>query len=86
MTPEIEKYYNAYFDLFITTGWEQFVQEAKDAREGITLDGCKDWDTFLVMKTRREQLNQIIEFENLIKASYDRLNTPEEDDTYNDSL
>lgn len=86
MTKEEEKYYNNYFTLFLTDGWRQFVEEAKDAHSGITLDNCKDWDTFLVMKTRREQLNQIIEFENLIKASYDRLNTPEEDDTYNDSL
>ena len=86
MTKEEEKYYNDYFTLFLTDGWKQFVEEAKDARSGITLDNCKDWDTFLVMKTRREQLNQIIEFENLIKASYDRLNTPEEDDTDNDSL
>lgn len=85
MTREEEQYYNNYFSLFLTEGWRQFVDEAKDAREGITLDSCKDWDNFLVMKTRREQLNQIIEFENLIKVAYDRILNPDED-TYNDSI
>lgn len=86
MTQEDEKYYENYLSLFNESGWKQFVQEAKDAREGITLDACKDWDTFLVMKTRREQLNQIIEFENLIRAAFERLNSPVQEDMYNDSL
>ena len=27
MSPELEKYYNTYFDLFRTDGWKQLIEE-----------------------------------------------------------
>lgn len=85
MTPDLEKYYNNYFSLFLTEGWKQFIEEAKESREALDLDSCKDWDSFLVRKTMRDQLNKIINFENLMKDSHDRM-TSSESENLNDTL
>jgi hypothetical protein len=85
MTPELEKYYNNYFSLFLTEGWRQFIEEAKESREALDLDSCKDWDSFLVRKTMRDQLNKIINFESLMKDSHDRMTSSESEDL-NDTL
>ena len=85
MTPDLEKYYNNYFSLFLTEGWKQFIEEAKESREALDLDSCKDWDSFLVRKTMRDQLNKIINFENLMKDSHDRMTSSESEDL-NDTL
>ena len=34
LTPEEEKYYETYFDLFLGEGWKQFVQEIEDIIDG----------------------------------------------------
>jgi len=71
MTPELEKYYENYFDLFMSAGWRQFKEEALDGYEALDVEKCKDWDSFLVTKTRREQLNNILKFEDLIRTAYE---------------
>ena len=71
MTPELEKYYENYFDLFMSAGWRQFKEEAQDGYEALDVERCKDWDSFLVTKTRREQLNNILKFEDMIRSAYE---------------
>jgi len=71
MTPELEKYYENYFDLFMSPGWRQFKEEAQDGYEALDVERCKDWDSFLVTKTRREQLNNILKFEDMIRSAYE---------------
>ncbi len=78
MTPELEKYYENYFDLFASAGWKQLVQETTEGISALELDKCKDWDSFLVTKTRREQLNNILNFEHLIRVAYDNQKTTTE--------
>ncbi len=78
MTPELEKYYENYFDLFMSPGWRQFKEEAQDGYEALNVEKCKDWDSFLVTKTRREQLNNILNFEHLIRVAYDNQKTTTE--------
>lgn len=78
MTPELEKYYENYFDLFMSKGWKQFLEEAQDGYDALDVEKCKDWDSFLVTKTRREQLKNILSFEDLIRTAYERAATIEE--------
>jgi hypothetical protein len=88
MNLELERYYNNYFSLFLTDGWKQFLQETKESREILDLDSCKDWETFLVRKTKRDYLLTLLNFEEGIKNAYDRVkeSLEEEEQTYNDSL
>lgn len=72
MTPDLEKYYENYFDLFISSGWKQFIEESTDGLNALNLEHCKDWDSFLVTKTRREQLSNLLRFEEFIRIAYDR--------------
>ena len=72
MNIDLEKYYENYFDLFISPGWKQFIEETTQGLEALSLEASKDWDSFLVTKTRREQLNNILRFEELIRIAYER--------------
>ena len=38
MTPEDNKYYEAFFDLFNTDGWKQFVEEVTDAHSAYQIE------------------------------------------------
>lgn len=78
MLSDLEKYYENYFDLFMSPGWKQFVEETTEGLSALNLDNCKDWDSFLVIKTRREQLSNLLRFEELIRVAYERASSIEE--------
>ena len=78
MQVDLEKYYENYFDLFMLPGWKQFLEEITQGLEALNLENSKDWDSFLVTKTRREQLNNLLRFEELIRIAYDREKAVEE--------
>jgi len=84
-----DKYYENYFDLFVHLGWKQYVEEAEDSLKSLNLEHCKDWDSFLVMKTKIGLLKSIVQFEYLIGQSQkliaDNTNTDESTGT-NDSI
>jgi hypothetical protein len=81
-----DKYYETYRDLFITEGWKQYVQEAKESFEAINLADAKDWDSFLVLKTRKGMLEAIIKFEDLILANEAYVEAQKDLEIYHDSL
>lgn len=57
MDPELEKYYNAYFDLFNTDGWKQFISELQQNAQVInSVEATKDAND---LYTRKGQLNVI---------------------------
>ena len=78
MLPDLEKYYENYFDLFMSPGWKQFIEETQEGLNALNLENSKDWDSFLVTKTRREQLSNLLKFEELIRIAYDRETAIEE--------
>lgn len=73
MTPEQEKYFDNYFDLFINTGWKQYIEETQASLDLLKLENAKNWDEFLSMKSRRKALLDIINFEQLMRDYYDSL-------------
>lgn len=68
-----DKYYETYFDLFISAGWKQYVSEAKENYDAIDLTLCKSWDDYMRLRTEKIMLSRIVNFEDYIKTAYEVL-------------
>jgi len=69
----LEKYYEDYFDLFLHPGWKQYIEDAKDAYDAIDLESSKDWDSYLIQRTTKQNLKAVLRMEELMKDAYDRM-------------
>ncbi len=70
MTPEDNKYYEAFFDLFNTDGWKQFVEEVTEAHSAYQIENLNSEKELFFAKGERSTLQRIINFENGIEAAY----------------
>ena len=71
MTPEEEKYYETYFDLFLREGWKQFVQEIEDIIDGYRIEDNKDEKHLNSVKGQLQMLQRVAKFERSIRNAYD---------------
>jgi len=72
MEPELEKYFNVYFDLFNTEGWKQLTEEFRNNGNVInSVESTKDVND---MYFRKGQLNVIAHLVNL-EASVEQAHT-----------
>ena len=67
MSPEEEKYYENYLDLFVHPGWKQFVTEAQELLDSFSIDEIKDTDQLFLVKGQRLSLLNIVRFETGIR-------------------
>ena len=57
MTPELQKYYEARFDMFASQGWQDLMEDVAKMREATdTVSGLSD---LLKLGTRQGELNMI---------------------------
>lgn len=68
------KYFEKYFDLFVHPGWTQFMQEVKEVADSINLGDSKDWESFLVMKTKKDTFTYLLQLENVVKLTHENKN------------
>lgn len=66
-----QKYYENYFNLFVSEGWKQFLQDVTEQHDAIELLNAKNWDEFLVMKTSKQFFKNIINFELMLKMHFE---------------
>ena len=71
MTKEDEKYFNNYFDLFLTDGWKQIINELTDTLAVHSIEEIKDEQHLYFVKGERAVLNKLVNFENGIRNAYD---------------
>lgn len=83
MSPD--KYYETYRDLFVTPGWKQYVEDARLSLLDLDLKNCKDWDSFLVMKTKIGMLETVVRFEELTLQA-EKLYEEGKEEGYEDAL
>ena len=81
MTPELETYYNTYFDLFRTDGWKQLIEDLKQNATAInSVEATKDVDDLYLRKGQLNVLAHIINLESVIENAFEEINEqPEED-------
>ena len=71
MSPENEKYYENYLDLFLHEGWKQFVEEAQDFLDAFEIEDIKDEIDLAFVKGQRNSLLNITRFETGIRNAID---------------
>lgn len=71
MSPEDEKYYENYLDVFLTDGWKQFIQEAKDLVDSFKIDEIKNEQDLFFVKGQINTLMNVINFETGIRNALD---------------
>ena len=71
MTPDEEKYYERYFDLFLTSGWKQFIEEMTDASSTYRLEDIKDTEHLYRSQGELSVLKRLLSFEEGIRNAYD---------------
>lgn len=67
MSPEDEKYYENYLDLFLHAGWKQFVNEAQELLDAYVIEEIKDEIDLAFVKGQRSSLLNITRFQTGIK-------------------
>jgi hypothetical protein len=78
LSPEESKYYDNYFDLFITDGWKQFIEEIDEILNTHRIEDIKDAEHLSFTKGERDALFRIQRFETGIRAAYDVLTERED--------
>ena len=71
MTSEEEKYYECYFDLFLTSGWKQLITEIEDSLNDYSIEDIKDEKHLAFVQGERAALKRLANFEAGIRNSYD---------------
>jgi len=71
LSPEDEKYYENYLDLFLLEGWKQFIQEAKDLVDSFKIDEIKNEQDLFFVKGQITTLMNVINFETGIRNALD---------------
>jgi len=73
LTKEEEDYYELYFDLFSSKGWKQFVADTQSTYNSFTIEQIKDSDQLSYVKGQRLVLENVLQFETLIRSAYDSI-------------
>jgi len=73
MKPELEQYFNNYFQLFRTEGWKQLIQELSDnASQQNDVQTVKDNDDLFFRKGQLAVMASVIRFEETITLAYEQ--------------
>jgi len=73
LSPEEQKYYETYFDLFMTDGWKQFIEEINEILDRHRIEDIKNETHLAFVKGERDALFRVRRFETGIKSAYDVL-------------
>jgi hypothetical protein len=73
MEKELEAYYNTYFDLFLTEGWKQFIEDIISNANNFNIQSIKDAEELYKAQGSLNVLTSIANFEASIKAAYEEI-------------
>jgi len=71
LTPEEQKYYETYFDLFSQDGWSQFIGEIREIVDNQRIEDIKNGEHLHYVKGERQALKRVLSFESGIRTAYD---------------
>ena len=81
MNQELQTYYNNYFNLFLTDGWKQLVEDfGNNAVQINSVEATKDSEDLHFRKGQLNVLAHLLNMENIISNNYDEACKPEEED------
>lgn len=71
MTPELQKYYEDYIDLFAMEGWSAFEQDLKDAIDAIQILALEDAKQLHIAQGKLDTLTRLSNWKLAITNAYD---------------
>ena len=77
MTEEDEKYYENFFELVATKGWEQLVAVSQQEANSFDISGVKDIEDLRIKQGKLQVLDNIINFADIIRNTYDTIKAEE---------
>ena len=81
MEPELEKYFNVYFDLFNTEGWKQLTEEFRNNGNVInSVESTKDVDDMYFRKGQLNVIAHLVNLESSVEQAYTEAKESNEDD------
>lgn len=81
MTPEVQNYYETYFDLFASKGWKQFVEDITASKENLNIETVDTLESLYHAKGQLYVINNALNFETMIRNAYDDVVESEKADT-----
>jgi hypothetical protein len=78
LEPEVEQYYNTYFDLFQTEGWKQFMADSKSAAESVNnILTPQDAKELHLLQGQLQVFQRLLMWEDSISLTYESLQEEE---------
>lgn len=73
MTPDVQKYYEDYFELFSTDGWKQLMQDVEGNKETFKIESIENNESLKNIQGQLYVLNMLLGFESMIRTSYENI-------------
>jgi hypothetical protein len=80
MTPELQKYYETYFDLFTTDGWKQFIEDVTESAESFNVRNVPDESALKFVQGQLLILDQMMNWEISIRNAFDSIEEEEKEE------
>lgn len=73
MTPELQKYYETYFDLFATEGWKQFIEDVKESAGTFDVRNVQDEAALKFVQGQLTIMDKISNWDNMVNTAFEQL-------------
>ena len=73
MTPELQKYYEGYADLFLTEGWKTFQEDIQAAASTINIMSMKDAKDLHIAQGKLDVFYRLLNWQSSIENAYEEL-------------
>lgn len=73
MTPDVQDYYETYFELFASKGWKQFVEDLTASKETLNIETVDSVESLFHSKGQLYVINNALNFETLMRNTYDEI-------------
>jgi hypothetical protein len=70
MTPDIESYYETYFDLFLTDGWKQFIEDIQENASSFNIRHVENEGSLKFIQGQLTVMDTILNWQVAIEATY----------------
>ena len=73
LEPEVQAYYNTYFDLFMTDGWNQFMTDIQSAVDTTNILALQDAKDLHLKQGQLQVFHRLLNWEDSIKNAYESI-------------
>ena len=79
MAPELEKYYETYFDLFTTDGWKQFIEDVTANADAFNVRNVPDEKALKFVQGQLLIMDKLLNWEASVEMAYNQVKEESEE-------